>query len=165
MSFKKFVDQQATIAGIKAASGECTHMQTELRSRTIRGGSTQYVRQCLFCGESVGNPQKQSGTVKPFDEALRESYAERRRTLRETAQREKSSEWWDNYREYLASDAWAEVRRKVLERDKYVCQGCLTAKATEAHHRTYDNFGAEFAFELLSLCRPCHQRYHEGDAE
>lgn len=163
-SFHDFVESAAKSAGFEAAPEECQHQHTELRARTIRGGSKQYVRQCLFCGEPVGNPQKQNGEVAPFDEELRESYSDRRREVMDVARREKRTEWWAHYREYLASDAWSELRVKVLERDNYRCQGCLDAMATEVHHTTYAHFGAEFAFELLSLCRPCHERFHaEGE--
>lgn len=164
--FKDFVEASARSAGHEAAPEECQHQHTELRARTIRGGSKQYVRQCLFCGEPVGNPQKQTGEVAPFDEELRDSYSERRREVMDVARREKRTEWWAHYREYLASHEWADLRAKVLLRDGHLCQGCLAEKATEVHHTTYAHFGAEFAFELLSLCRPCHARFHadgEGD--
>jgi 5-methylcytosine-specific restriction endonuclease McrA len=162
--FKDFVEAVARRAGFDAVPEECQHQNTELRARTIRGGSRQYVRQCLFCGEPVGNPQKQSGEVAPFDEELRSTYAERRRKAMASAQQEKRTEWWGNYREYMASQEWSSLRAKVLERDGHLCRGCLTVQATDVHHTTYAHFGAEFAFELLSLCRPCHERFHtEGD--
>ncbi len=64
------------------------------------------------------------------------------------------------YQAYLASEKWGIIRRRVLDRDKGLCQGCLQDKATEVHHRTYQNLFDEFAFELISLCSACHERLH-----
>lgn len=72
------------------------------------------------------------------------------------AQRQNTPE----YRQYLKSDTWAELRRRVLERDKHLCQGCLKNRATQVHHRTYQNLGREFAFELEAVCESCHERIH-----
>lgn len=53
--------------------------------------------------------------------------------------------------------------RRVLERANHVCEGCGVNAATEVHHKTYKNVGNEFLFELVAICRPCHQRYHADD--
>lgn len=164
MSFKKLVEQAAQQAAMDASPAPCRCERTELRERVIRGGSKQYVRQCLDCGEPVGNPVKQAGAVATFDEELRRIDRDRREGIRQAARQAESAKWWDSYRDYMAGQAWADLRVKVLERDRYVCQGCLTAKASEVHHATYAHFGAEFAFELLSLCHPCHARFHQDEA-
>lgn len=64
------------------------------------------------------------------------------------------------YRQYLHSPTWAELRNRVLERDKHLCQGCLRNRATQVHHRTYQNLFQEFAFELEAVCDDCHIRIH-----
>ena len=163
MTFKKIVEQAAQQAAIDASPPACECQRTEVRERTIRGGSKQYVRQCLDCGEPVGNPVKQVAGVAPFDEGLKSRDSKRRADAREAARKEKSAEWWTLYREYMSGEAWASLRLTVLARDKNTCQGCLTERATEVHHRTYENFGREFAFELVSLCRTCHGRFHTND--
>lgn len=166
MSFTKLVEQAANIAAMNATPAECQHEKTEVRERQIRGGSVQQIRQCMRCGESVGTPVKQLGRAKPFDEELRSDYRTMQQTLRDDARRKESNAWWARYHDHINSDDWRQMREKVLRRDGYVCRGCLEAKATEVHHVSYANFGAEFAFELLALCRPCHKRYHaDGDAE
>lgn len=71
----------------------------------------------------------------------------------------------DEYLAYLESEEWAELREKILERDNYVCQGCLEEEATQVHHKTYAHVFEEFAFELISLCERCHARYHGRDKE
>lgn len=165
-TFKQVVEQAAMQAAMDANPPECEHQRSEVRERKIRGGSVQHVRQCLDCGEPLGNPLKQNGSAKPFDEGLRERYQEWRQSVRETAKQRESEAWWAHYREYMASPQWLSRREKVLQRDGRICRGCLTNEATEVHHLTYENFGAEFAFQLMSLCRPCHKRYHaEQDGE
>jgi len=66
------------------------------------------------------------------------------------------------YQLYLLSATWEQKRQLVLKRDNHLCQGCLTNKATEVHHLTYDHKYNEFMFELISICGPCHRRYHNA---
>jgi hypothetical protein len=62
---------------------------------------------------------------------------------------------------YLASTEWKMRRKRVLDRCHYVCEGCGTQSACEVHHLTYDHWKHEFLFELVGLCRACHQRLEE----
>ena len=66
------------------------------------------------------------------------------------------------YSDYLRSPEWRRRRDKIIERANGKCEGCLTNSASEVHHLSYDHLGAEFAFELVALCSPCHHRWHEG---
>jgi hypothetical protein len=66
------------------------------------------------------------------------------------------------YEEYLASAAWRRKRDLVMWRSGNICEGCLSAKATEVHHRTYDHVGDELLYELVAPCRACHGRAHAG---
>jgi hypothetical protein len=65
-----------------------------------------------------------------------------------------------NYRDYLKSPQWRQLRDKVVKRDGAICQGCLSARSEHVHHMTYSHIGKEFAFQLVALCEPCHTRYH-----
>ena len=67
------------------------------------------------------------------------------------------------HQNHINSDKWKAMRLKVLKRDDYTCRGCLENPATEVHHITYANLGDEFMFELMSLCRECHSRFHKKD--
>jgi hypothetical protein len=69
------------------------------------------------------------------------------------------------HQQYLKTPQWQDMRLKVLKRDDYTCQGCLENPATEVHHITYDNWKNEFMFELMSLCRECHSRFHKKDKQ
>lgn len=64
------------------------------------------------------------------------------------------------YYEYLKSDEWKDKRIRVLNRDKYICQGCLIDKATQVHHLTYDRIFKEPLFDLTSVCEKCHILIH-----
>jgi hypothetical protein len=65
---------------------------------------------------------------------------------------------------YLASPQWRMIRKRVLDRCHYVCEGCGMHSAVEAHHLTYRHWRQEFLFELVGLCAGCHARVH-GRAE
>jgi 5-methylcytosine-specific restriction endonuclease McrA len=140
---------------------ECS--QFEVRARTIRGGAIQHVRQCLECGEPAGGPLRQAGQVPPFDDSLLSSWSTERRELAERLHHSKTSDWWVRYEEYLSTPEWKDMRIRVLARDRQLCQGCLSATATEVHHLSYEHVTAEFAFELTSLCEPCHERMHQEE--
>lgn len=85
----------------------------------------------------------------------------------EKAQREqKKLEWQQWYNaEYLASEKWQDIRRRVLARAGHTCEGCGINSATQVHHLTYEHVGHEFLFELLALCRDCHKRIHDAPAD
>jgi len=62
---------------------------------------------------------------------------------------------------YLNSAEWKDKRIRVLNRDKYICQGCLSNKATQVHHLTYERIYKEPLFDLISVCENCHKSIHE----
>ena len=63
------------------------------------------------------------------------------------------------YREkYLESPNWKEKRKRVLDRDSNLC--VCGEHAIYAHHKTYENLGAEPLSDLIALCRNCHDGYH-----
>lgn len=142
------------------ARWECRHERAELRRWTLKNGAVHYVKQCLLCGEKVGSAVPHHlvrGTVADFDAALREDdqaawdrFYELRR-----------AEFWRWYEQYLEGPEWRALRAKALERDRGICQGC-GAHASQVHHLTYANVGAEFLFELIAICRACHERLHAG---
>jgi hypothetical protein len=71
----------------------------------------------------------------------------------------RSAAWQAWYQNYLASPEWDIVRRKVIARARGLCEGCA-GPGEEVHHVSYDHVGEEFMFELLYLCRDCHERWH-----
>lgn len=67
------------------------------------------------------------------------------------------------HQEYLNTQVWKEKRNEILERDGYLCQACLKNRASEVHHLTYDHFGDEPFFDLISVCRQCHEKISTMD--
>jgi 5-methylcytosine-specific restriction endonuclease McrA len=64
------------------------------------------------------------------------------------------------YRRYLESTAWGRIRARALQRDNNQCQAQLTScsnVATDVHHLTYRFIGSEPLFDLISVCRACHE--------
>jgi 5-methylcytosine-specific restriction endonuclease McrA len=57
---------------------------------------------------------------------------------------------------------WQQLRERILRRDRYQCQACLSegrlAAATEVDHRTPKHLGgSDDPANLQSLCKPCHR--------
>jgi hypothetical protein len=156
----------------------CNHPKKEIRFRLASNNVKMFTTQCIRCGEIIGqwiphgeveNPE----TIMPIDELLREYYNENYRDLKNALEDriEKSGdpetiEHGDWYAEYLKSPEWQLKRALVLDRCNSVCEGCMRERATIAHHTTYKNIGAEFLFELVGVCRGCHDRLHpRGDID
>lgn len=66
-----------------------------------------------------------------------------------------------DYQEYLASNKWKQKARQVRNRDKHRCVHC-SASACElhVHHLTYKHLRNEPLDDLITLCKPCHQKLH-----
>jgi len=117
-------------------------------------------KQCFCCGELSMDLKK--SLVKNFNEIqecnkdIRYRKDEFYKEVMSSLFRIKNEEAWDKYNQYLNSDKWKFKRKKVLERDNYLCQACLTNRAEEIHHLTYDNIYDEPLYELLSVCKRCH---------
>jgi hypothetical protein len=69
----------------------------------------------------------------------------------------------NDFEDYYKSEKWMYKREKVLKRDNYLCQSCLDEKAIQVHHLTYDHFGDEPLFDLVSVCLNCHKKITDID--
>lgn len=156
---------------------ECKHQRQELRRGHNKGGGPIVRNQCLDCGAITGLAHKRPAnfdTLPGFDTALHPAYdaarkaeldeIEKKYTERQLA-RWRVSENADNYFKlkhdaYLASPAWKQRRRLVMDRAQGLCEGCRLSPPTEVHHLTYLHVGNEFLFELVALCEDCHDRWH-----
>lgn len=147
----------------------CKHDHTELRERIVKGGRRARYLQCLKCGRPDGSAQKTdlNFNVPQWDDALvshlDQEIKNRREEIYQTALERTSNlqvEGYADYAEYLASEEWAVKRRKVFQRDGNRCQACLENDATEVHHLTYDRIFKEPMFDLVSICRQCHETLH-----
>jgi len=145
----------------------CTHREIRLVQRVLRDGRVAIVKQCLKCGAQKDGPVKrlpEHDTLPEYDGEIFPAYDRQRKELYSQLVWEADvaayKKWMIDYDAYLSTPEWKEKSRLVIEREDRVCQGCRKAVATEAHHSTYRDVGAEFLFQLVALCRPCHKRYH-----
>lgn len=148
---------------------ECPHKNTAVASRIIRDGSVQYRRQCQDCGAGIGQFIKRElalmERVVTWNDTLEERWYAGQRERQQQAAEAERDERRSRYHEYLDSREWAVKRRKVLERDKWLCQGCLSSRATQVHHLTYAHVFDELFYELVSLCDDCHDKAHGATGE
>lgn len=152
---------------------QCTHERVEVRRRVQSNGGVAYWRQCLDCYQTVGTAIKHADApadAPPFDEEAREDHwkllstagFEALRRSNDERRRDRQREYYD----YLQTEKWHIKREAVLDRDNYICQaqlnGC-TMRASQAHHKTYEHIFDEPLFDLVAVCRACHQRLHRFD--
>lgn len=67
--------------------------------------------------------------------------------------------------EYYKSTHWRSTRERRLELDGHRCAHCKSDGGGEplhVHHWRYDLFNEQI-LDLVSLCRPCHERIHAND--
>jgi hypothetical protein len=158
----------------------CSHHIVAVYKKTMVNGTPMYGNQCRICGKNIGRIKKAELTDRDrteavsFDESLRTKRHERwlqryeelnkdwfRRNVEKQKEerRRKSETWFNSYSDYLSSEKWRSKSQLVIMRDK-ICQACLRNPATQAHHKTYDNVGDEPLFDLVGVCKPCHEKLH-----
>jgi 5-methylcytosine-specific restriction endonuclease McrA len=65
------------------------------------------------------------------------------------------------FAEYRVQPEWQTRRTATLARAGYRCQVCGEDDARlDVHHNTYDRYGDESAFDLVTLCGECHGQFH-----
>lgn len=152
-----------------ARQRHCDHLRREPRVALQSDGKPFYRIQCPDCGQKLSNqlPHSSIPNRERCPQWNEELYQSRLREgvdaygqCREAAIARRKAEWRAVYRRYLASADWQSVRQRVLRRAGGICEGCLEAPAREVHHRTYAHVGDELLFELVAICRPCHERLH-----
>ena len=149
-------------------SFQCNHENTKIVNVKYKDGTIHTKQYCMNCGVSRGQSPKRDENLEVVDVTrIRDDFEDRREQARfdcgkrhDDNNRKFSAEFRKKYAIYLTTEEWKEKRQKVFERDNYLCQGCLTEKATQVHHTTYNNIFHELLFELVSICRNCHQSAH-----
>jgi len=105
--------------------------------------------------------------MKQAEESEKKRWEEESRIRQENWEAERAAkidQMRADYAEYRKTPEWAERRKMAISRDKGICQGCLKAPAEVVHHLTYERIGNELMFDLVSLCRTCHDRAHPEKA-
>jgi 5-methylcytosine-specific restriction endonuclease McrA len=65
-----------------------------------------------------------------------------------------------NYKQYLQSDYWKELRETKIMESNGRCQKCKRTSNLQVHHLTYDRKGCERLSDLMVLCERCHEKAH-----
>jgi len=70
----------------------------------------------------------------------------------------------DYYQQYLKSARWRKIKRRILDRDKNICQ-CCGGHGTYVHHRNYsrETLMGEDDAKLATVCGGCHNLIHFDD--
>lgn len=150
----------------------CEHEASELRQKRAINGQVLYREQCLNCGATTKTLRSRdvdaglirAGHIPLYDEQLqRVWYARKSEDLqqrRESAEHAENEKWWRWYNQYLTTPQWQQKRRLVFLRAGGLCEGCRSVPAAQVHHLTYERAGDELLFDLVAVCRDCHQRAH-----
>lgn len=174
MRFPSLKVDADTIAREAGSPRYCPHVTTELRNKIDKAGGARLWNQCLTCGSPVGTRVSakpytwhQVHDMPLFDEDLRRSYLRAyftRYEARRVAEIEHlKAECREAFQRYLQTPEWRAKRDLVFVREQRLCEGCRSAPATDAHHTTYAHIGEEFLFELVAVCRQCHDVLHESE--
>lgn len=148
----------------------CGNQDIHMVRLICSNGTVQVKNQCNNCGDVTGNAiggiTKEKRDILPvLNTELRDSYHtkkyQKKSEIYKKFSEQKKGAWFVDYTDYLKSPQWEEKRLLVLKRDKYLCQCCLDAYATQVHHKSYefvDLKGSEPAFDLVAICKPCHDK-------
>lgn len=161
----------------------CNHKYTEKTHRIYENGNDAIVLQCVDCGKHVSNIKKSKkeniNALRKFEEKKEKSlyeeyehwadkrYNELKRKKKEHDAKIRKDIYEGKYvfkvnktfNTYYDSQQWAWARKKILKRDNHKCQSC-NQDATCVHHITYERLGEESHFDLISLCKDCHNAVH-----
>lgn len=152
---------------------ECQHSRQELRRKGF-----QAVFQCLDCGRYIRaqrSTRQRTERLPEFDVAFLESEeAKRKKAYEDSAKLAKtkfkamleveSARWWQWYDAYLKTTEWDMRRQAVLRRDP-ICKACESMESVQVHHLTYAHVGNEPLFDLVGVCRDCHEKITAMDRE
>lgn len=69
-----------------------------------------------------------------------------------------------NYKKYLKSPHWKDVRKRFYASEFYSgrCECCFDRNVPlQVHHKSYKRLGRERLSDLVALCGDCHKKTHE----
>lgn len=69
------------------------------------------------------------------------------------------SNGFQDYRDYLSSPLWREIRLRVFQSRGTKCKVCREAEATQIHHERYtpENLSGKSLADLVPICPACHE--------
>jgi hypothetical protein len=131
------------------------HILSEDWTRTLCGRTRE---QCP--GSIVADHEAQPNCercLKAVEAVERRMEWERQYREQQRQKQEADARWWADYNRYLESPQWRVRRDAVLHRANWICEGCGKNRATEVHHLNYDHVKHEMLFDLVAICRTCHE--------
>lgn len=143
----------------------CDHDDAALCTHVHSNGQRHIKFQCLVCGRRGGSIPRAHRLIVALPEEPPLADLERWGRWCADEHERRRAEWdarrvW--YRtEYLQSEAWRKRAAMVLFRDRGLCQAKLDGcehTASDVHHRTYANVEDEPLYDLVAVCRSCHER-------
>lgn len=69
------------------------------------------------------------------------------------------------YGDYLKTPEWKAKRDATVDRDGGRCRLCYSEENLQVHHRTYRRRGQEDLNDLTTLCKGCHENFHQKVTE
>lgn len=154
----------------KIEERECFH-HLEFAKLTCEDGRIQVRKQCFKCFKLWPAAISQSGIdIDRLKDVIKyedsEKTKERLDLDNRLVEKKKALMRANRFIEmvaYYESKEWRVKANKVLQRDKHTCQACLSEKATQVHHLNYDHFKNEPLFDLVAVCKPCHDKVTQID--
>lgn len=153
---------------------ECEHDKREPMTWEQSNGVVKVGLFCSACGHKQSNGVKNSNydmenipftdgklwkeSLSFFNDCKTSVYNEQ-----QARRKNGDTDWMKNHGDYCKTQKWKNKRVAVLKRDSFLCQACLTRKATQVHHLTYKHYMAEPLFDLVSVCDICHRKITEID--
>jgi len=147
--------------------GPCRHEETEVRYKMFADETKHLCTQCLICGQMPGGTHwlSQDGVditcVQEFDASIAEQWkAAHNEAIKTKLHAERLTRHQEYERYIRESDDWWAIRTKVMKRDDHLCQGCMEENASDVHHKNYVHLYDEILFDLVAVCRKCHDKIH-----
>jgi hypothetical protein len=136
-----------------------------------RNGSVHISKRCMECGtikttEYVPKDKVDDidslDVVRLVDLDIKSKNLQRAiDAIMSRAEEKRKELWLQEHDSYLKSDLWRKKRELVMNRDGHMCQACLSKKAEHVHHLSYKHWKNEPLFDLISVCKECHDSIHE----
>lgn len=131
---------------IRKKCGKCGYLSSELYKKSETPNWEKFP---IF---SLASSEDESNKYTMFKDLFERYYQKSKEVKRHTA----FDDFLKEHQEYLESDEWKIRRKKVLQRDNFLCQSCLESPAVEVHHKSYRFWKKEPLFDLVSVCKKCH---------
>ena len=170
MELEKFIPKNTVRGQIKVwhPEPECSHEQMTICEQVTSAGALMYWKTCSVCGKGANS----CGVGVRKGELSHATVARNYRVEEIESKAMATARWeafylenielrervYQDYRAYLDSPEWYDLRQSVIRRDGH-CQSCGGA-IEDVHHLTYERLFNEHLEDLVGLCRPCHAAVH-----